>query len=223
MTSSHAQRLLPQESPNRGDSCMRILAAGEKLFAEHGFEAVSISEIAEQAGVSKANVFHHFSSKRTLYLAVLHNVCRDAAERLEHLEMRSGTFQERFSAYSVDLLNSMLGREPLHRLMLRQLLTEDDGNHAKELADRVFGDRFARLVSILRAGQARGELRRDFDPAMAAIALIGADVFFLQARGIFRHLPQTGGFTDPKHYCMLLADVLLRGMLAQPAADTDSA
>lgn len=221
MTSSHTERRLLPETV-RGDAPARILAAAEKLFAEHGFEAVSISGIAVRAGVSKANVFHHFSSKRELYVAVLRNACRDAAERLEHLETRHDSFQECFNAYAVDMLDGMLERAQLHRLMLRELLTEDDGRQAKELAERVFGEKFARLVAILRAGQARGELRRDFDPAMAAIALIGANVFFLQSRNVLRHLPDAGAATDPQRYSALLADILLRGMLAPPAATARS-
>lgn len=218
MTSSPSERRLLRETAPRNDAPARILAAAEKLFAEHGFQAVSISGIAVRAGVSKANVFHHFSSKRELYVAVLRNACSDAAARLGDLETRNGSFQERFNAYAVDMFDGMLERERLHRLMLRELLTEDDGRLAKELAERAFGEKFARLAAILRAGQACGELRPDFDPAMAAIALIGANVFFLQSRNVLRHLPDAGAAADPRRYGALLADVLLRGMLARPAA-----
>jgi len=217
MTSARAGKLVAPEPAPRGDTSVRILAAAEKLFAEHGFGAVSISAVAVGAGVSKANVFHHFGSKRALYLAVLRNACRDAAQRLEHLETHRGRFQERFSAYAVDMLDTMLERGQLHRLMQRELLAEDDGRLAKELAERVFGEKFARLVAILRTGQARGELRADFDPAIAAITLIGANVFFLQSRGVLRHLPDAGAAVDPRRYGAALADMLLRGMLAPGA------
>ena len=58
------------------DSADRILRAAETLFAKHGFGAVSMSAIARRAGVSKANVFHHFATKQALYLAVLTAACR---------------------------------------------------------------------------------------------------------------------------------------------------
>src|SRR6266566_4200855 len=96
------------DSARGGDSTARILAVAESLFAEHGFEAVSMNTIAEAANVCKANVFHHFTSKRELYLAVLHNACRaSAAQRLEHLESHRGNFPERFTAYASDLLQGM--------------------------------------------------------------------------------------------------------------------
>jgi TetR/AcrR family transcriptional regulator len=53
------------------EAAQRILAVAERLFGERGFNGVSISHIADAAGVSKANVFHHYSSKLSLYEAVL--------------------------------------------------------------------------------------------------------------------------------------------------------
>ncbi len=218
MTTTNAEKLSPHANLTRAgsESTARILAAAEELFAEHGFEAASINTIAERAGVSKANIFHHFSSKRELYLTVLHNACHKGSERLHNLETHTGTFNERFAAYAVDMLDDMLDHERLHRLMLRELLTENDGRLAKELAERVVGDKFARLVAVLRGGQGRGELRADFDPAMAAIALIGANLFFLQSRNVFKHLPDVGFAADPGRYSALLADILMRGILIAP-------
>ena len=50
------------------DAVDRVLIAAEDLFATCGYDAVSISAIAERANVSKANIFHHFQSKRSLYI-----------------------------------------------------------------------------------------------------------------------------------------------------------
>lgn len=199
-----------------GESVSRILAAAESLFAEHGFEAASINEIADRASVSKANIFHHFSSKRELYLSVLHNACKDATTRLQNLEAPTGAFSQRFDAYASDMLHSMLQQEPLHRIMQRELLSDATGGVAKELAERVFGDKFARLVAILRGGQTSGELRADMDPAMVAIILIAANRFFLTSRNVFKHFPDVNFATDPERYTTLLVDILLHGILRPP-------
>ena len=208
----------PLRSPisETNDAVGRILSAAEALFAEHGFEAVSMHAIAGRAGVSKANIFHHFTSKRELYLAVLRNACQDAVQHLQHLETNEDTFSQRFSAYAGAMLNGMLEREQLHRLIQRELLAENDSGLAKEMAEQVFGDKFARLVTILRNGQARGELRTEFDPAMAAIALIGVNLFFLRSRKIFQHFAEVSFAADPAKYSELLADILLHGLLKRP-------
>ncbi len=41
------------------------------LFAEHGYAATTMDDIAEQAGVTKPLVYQHFESKRALYLELM--------------------------------------------------------------------------------------------------------------------------------------------------------
>jgi len=48
----------------------RILEAAEQVFAERGFEAAGIREIAERAGLSVGSVYGIFQGKETLFLSV---------------------------------------------------------------------------------------------------------------------------------------------------------
>ncbi len=47
-----------------------ILKSAFKLFCKRGFKGVSVDDIAEAAGMKKANVFHYYPDKETLGLAV---------------------------------------------------------------------------------------------------------------------------------------------------------
>ena len=47
-----------------------ILSAATELFLERGYAAVPISLIAKQANVTKSLIYHYFSDKRRLWLAV---------------------------------------------------------------------------------------------------------------------------------------------------------
>lgn len=49
----------------------QILDACLTVFARYGYENTSTAMLAEAAGVSKALLFHHFKSKKELYLSVL--------------------------------------------------------------------------------------------------------------------------------------------------------
>lgn len=51
-----------------------ILTAARRLFAANGFEATSMDDIAEAAGVAKGAVYHHFASKEAVFLRVLEDV-----------------------------------------------------------------------------------------------------------------------------------------------------
>lgn len=49
----------------------QLLNVGRKLFAEKGFEAVSVEEIAAKANVSKPVVYEHFGGKEGLYAVLV--------------------------------------------------------------------------------------------------------------------------------------------------------
>lgn len=190
----------------------RILSAAEQLFSSQGFEAVSMSAIAQQAGVSKANIFYHFASKRELYLAVLSQACKESSTILLDMASSPGDLKQKLGRYARQHLSSILEHEQFSRLILRELL-ENGPQHGEELAQQGFGDNFARLVNILRSAQANGELRQDVDPAMVAVLLIGADVFFFEARDVLHHYPDVTFSHEPPRYSNMLVDILLHGIL----------
>lgn len=201
-------------SPASSDAVERILAAAELLFAEQGFDAVSMNAIAERAGVSKANVFHHFTSKNDLYIAVLRHVCRDASEHLDELDKPDAPFEERLEEFARSHLKTLLDHGQMMRLLLREMLS-DNPRLGQELAQQVYGDKFSRFVAILRAGQKAGALRSDVDPAMVATLLIGADVFFFEAREVLDRFPDAAFSRKPERFSAMLADILLHGILPQ--------
>ncbi|MEK7759818.1 MAG: TetR/AcrR family transcriptional regulator [Pseudomonadota bacterium] len=209
----------PQPSRQPVDAVDRILAAAESLFAEHGFAAVSMKAIAEAAGVSKANVFHHFTCKNDLYIAVLRNACRDSVQHLDDLSNDDTALTARLPQFARAHLENLLEHAPVARLMLRELLS-DNPRHGQELAEKVYGEKFSRFVAILRAGQQAGELRADIDPAMVATVLLGANVFFFESREVLRHFPDVSFTQHPKHYSTMLADILLHGILPMDSVTT---
>ncbi|MCP2259002.1 transcriptional regulator, TetR family [Streptoalloteichus tenebrarius] len=60
----------------------QLLDIGRALFAEKGFEATSIEEIAHRAGVSKPVVYEHFGGKEGLYAVVVDREMRNLLDRI---------------------------------------------------------------------------------------------------------------------------------------------
>src|SRR5688500_4552485 len=48
-----------------------ILDAALKLFSHRGYGATSVRDIAEEAGLSKGNVYHHFPDKEAIFRALI--------------------------------------------------------------------------------------------------------------------------------------------------------
>jgi len=93
-----------QRRRGREQTTATILDAAEKLFAERGFTAVTVRDIAAEAGVSHALVHRYLGSKRQVYREMLsrhENVIRDAApgdqDLLEasSLMLREAVFNQR--------------------------------------------------------------------------------------------------------------------------------
>lgn len=192
-----------------------ILAAAEVLFASRGYDAVSMNEIAQAAGVSKANIFHHFSNKKALYLEVLRTACsNDSAELLRELEQQSGPVIERLQRFVAHHLASLLRNERSARLIQREVRQGSD-SRAKELAQQVFGDNFMRLLTLIKAGQAQGELRADVEPALIVVLLLAGNIFFFDAHRVLRHLPETDFANDPADFNRQAMELLLHGIKPQ--------
>jgi AcrR family transcriptional regulator len=56
---------------------VRVLTAAEKAFAEHGFVAAEMQDIARRAGVSRTAIYQDFASKQELFEAVVSTVLDD--------------------------------------------------------------------------------------------------------------------------------------------------
>jgi AcrR family transcriptional regulator len=58
----------------------RLLELGAELFARHGYEELSMSRIAREAGISKALLYHYFPSKQAYFSATLEQAAQELAE-----------------------------------------------------------------------------------------------------------------------------------------------
>lgn len=74
---------------------VQLMEVGRAVFASHGYEATSIEEVAQQAGVSKPIVYEHFGAKEGLYAAIVEREMDSLVTRVSESISR-GTPRERF-------------------------------------------------------------------------------------------------------------------------------
>jgi AcrR family transcriptional regulator len=59
----------------------QLLEVGTELFSKHSFEELSMAQIAREAGISKALLYHYFPSKEEFFKAALAQAATELAER----------------------------------------------------------------------------------------------------------------------------------------------
>lgn len=191
-----------------------ILIAANQLFAEHGFDGVSINDVAIEAGVSKSNVFHHFGTKQNLYLAVLKAAFGEFQTLTEHLAPGRATLNERLNQFSNAHLEQMTACPQSVRLVLRELL-QNQPQHSKELAENAARDQFVNLLQFLAEAQKDGEIREEIDLSVLALLMVGADVFMFQIKSLLQHMPEVKFADDHQYYAQKVADILSLGIMGK--------
>ena len=197
-----------------GGKATTILEAAGELFAQQGFDGVSINAVAQHAGVSKANVFHHFGSKDELYYAVLRNARSRLLGRLQDLAGSDSPLPLRLKEIVEAYLSNLFDNPRLARVLLRESMEHRPGR-SKALAEKVFGDGFSQLVKLLVEAKQSGEIRQGVDPAAAVVMLVAGCVFFFQGQQMLRHYPEVDFADAPEQYLPHLVDILLNGIIAK--------
>ena len=157
----------------------RIIEEATRLFVSRGYHAMSMREIAEAVGVTKAALYYHFSDKEALFLAVL----TASVERLEAIiQAARSTGQTAREQISL-MLHAILAQPPELRAIVRLARQEMAtlSQPSLEQFGRLYQTKFIGLVeAILADGLARGELR-PLDPPQATWLLLGMIYPFLDA------------------------------------------
>ena len=110
----------------------RVLRTASELFMEFGYEAVSLNQIAEQCGVTKASVYYHFSSKPVLFTAAVTAMLRGAKAGTARYLDREGTFRDKL----LQIAESRLDRS--HHAEFETLMREASHSLAPEQKEAIF-------------------------------------------------------------------------------------
>jgi AcrR family transcriptional regulator len=159
-----------QRNPDR--TRRRILQAAIKLFAGHGFHAVSVDQIVGRARVNKRMVYHYFGSKDALFEAALAEVYQRIETVEFHAVERGRSPREKLSRL-LESYFEFLDNEPEFTRMLQWENLEKGRHLTKEnhlLSKNPFFERFR---SIVQDGVATGEFRSDLDVTHLMIHFIG--------------------------------------------------
>jgi AcrR family transcriptional regulator len=179
-----------------------VLDAAREEFERVGFEAANIRAIAARAKVAPGTVIHHHGDKRELLHAALFEGLDDAIRRALG-DLGPPPLASQLGALTKHVFRYYQKRPALSRTLLKESL----------FADEPWSGRFAAQVamvhgSIARLGAesiARGELRKDVDPA-----LLGATYFSFFYFALIAWVQ--GGHPQPVAFVERLLDQHLSGL-----------
>lgn len=195
-------------NPIDKDLRTQILLAAEELFIEKGYYGLSMREIAEAVGVSKAALYYHFKDKEELFLAILSVFLGEIEVLIDSVIRENRGARQRVRA----LVRAILLLPTKQRAVVRLASQESSHLSAEKHADfnRFYRQRFwGKIVAMLEEGMQAGELRK-VDPALATWGLLGLMYpYFYPSR--LGETPSVGAVIDP------LVDLYLDGLGSSPA------
>ena len=145
----------------------QLIATGRSLFAERGFDATSIEEVAARAKVSKPVVYEHFGGKEGLYAVVVDREVRSLLDRVTNA-LTAGHPRELLEQAALALLDYIEGETDGFRILVRESpVGSASGNFSSVLND------VAHQVEHILGAEFK---TRGFDPKLAELysqALVG--------------------------------------------------
>ena len=142
-----------------------------RLFAERGFDAVPVAEIAREAEVSEATVFNYFPTKEDL---VFHRMEDFEDELLDAIRKRGEdeSIVEAFGRFVLRPRGFLGSDDPEATEGMRRVAWVMTGSQALQAREREILDRYTSTVAALIAEE-RGVSAGDPEPWVMANALIG--------------------------------------------------
>jgi len=139
------------------------LAAG--LFARDGYNATTVRDIADAAGILSGSLYHHFRSKEAMADAILRAFLDEILGRYDEIVAAGGPARETFEALATA---SLLAMEHHQEAIV---IYQNDGRHLAQLERFAYlaeaGRRFEQAwVGVLERGIEEGEFRRSLDPRL---------------------------------------------------------
>jgi len=151
----------------------QLFAVALGLFAQRGYRATTMDDIAEAAGVTKPLLYQHFSSKRALYLELVDSIARDLLEAIEQAVRQADGPRQQVELGFAAYFRLVVSHEAEFRLLYGRDHADDDelGRALRTVEDAIaeaidplidagLDDDHRRLLASGIVGMAEGASRR---------------------------------------------------------------
>ncbi len=182
-----------------------ILAAALALFAEHGFAATRLEDVARRAGLSKGTIYLYFPTKEALFRAV---VRQGVVPNIAAMEAMAASHTGSAAALLGEIARRMLSLSESDLAVIPKLVLTESGNFpriARFYAEEVASRGWRLIASVLARGVERGEFRPLDVPSVVPLFVAPILLLLLWRTSFARHgaLPLDPGAILAAHLEML--------------------
>jgi TetR/AcrR family transcriptional regulator, fatty acid metabolism regulator protein len=149
-----------------------ILHAAVRVFAEKGYHGCRIADVARTAGVAYGLVYHYFRNKDELLESVFAEQWTLFINALAAIDAGPDTAAEKIAGIFSFVFDVYKTAPSAVRVLILEVTRTPHGlrgGSTRETFERALG----LVADVVRQGQARGELRLDADPTLAAATILG--------------------------------------------------
>jgi TetR/AcrR family acrAB operon transcriptional repressor len=212
------------EGPGRDNSKRRtILAAAQEVFAEQGFEAARMDEVARRARVGKGTLYNYFESKEDLLIQAVIASMEEVQERIARAvdpseEQPLRKLEDVLRMLVVESLPALTQRfHSLYHQAAALIARDSEARRRLFAANQAFyRDRERDFEGLIEAGARAGQFRSDADAA--ELSLLLQAVF----DGLLRRATFDPERVDPARAFAALLQLLRRGLYEGPEAGAAS-
>jgi len=184
----------------------RILRAATEVFANKGYFAARMTDVAKQAEVADGTLYLYFEGKEHLLLSIFDDVLDRFIGRLQE-EMAQIDDPVAKLKVMIRLHFETLGRDPALAQVL-QIETRHSRRFMSVFTRGKLGEYLNLLRRIIEEGQESGAFRRDINPGLATNVVFGAVDELVMSWVLTDHAGDLTRQVDP------VLGILTRGMLA---------
>ena len=174
--------------PIHPKSKTEILDAAIPMFAEAGFNGVSMRDIAKKVGLNAASLYHHFQDKHTLYSKAMSFAFARKTEIFSAPLSEDIPPEQRLKKFIAVFCRFVHDDPDFGKLIQREILAGED-LHLRLLAKQIFHEFFTALHSLCR------ELGTYYDPHLLSISIIGLMAYHYQMALLRQYQPGS----QPEH------------------------
>jgi AcrR family transcriptional regulator len=214
----------PAGEPGRErDKRRRILAAAQEVFAEQGFDAARMEEVARRARVGKGTLYNYYESKEDLLIHAVIASMEDVRERIATAVDPSPdepirSVEDMLSARVVAALPGLTRRSyALHNQAWGVIARDPEARRRLFDAYRaLYRERERDFEELIEAGVRAGQFRSDIDPAQVSLLLLAL------FDGLVHRVTFDRERVDPSGALGALMQLLRGGLYETPAPGAES-